>query len=888
MRYSLFFLGCSSLWSLPQNPNLVSGDFRLFQADSLIEIIAADRTILNWDDFSVANGERVVFALPDDSCRILNRVIGGTESLIYGEVSCNGGLLVINPAGIVFGPNAKVDTFSMIATSLDLQDFDFLRGEEWLFFSSDSKGIRNEGMLQTINDIYLIAPCVVQDGFVNSEKGDAIFAACEGAVLNGPDGKFKLLPGQIKELKEEGVCCGGVVNALKARLYADGNLSSLAINLTGLIDADEVEAQVLNGALFLDGAIKANQIDVKGKWIDLGSNAEIDVSSEMSGGSCRIHASEWISVSPTAEINASSKEKGNGGDVFVYSEKTTLFQGSILANARFGNGGLVEVSGAQLFYKGSVSTQSEFGKTGTLILDPLDIAITNTGSALINGLPNGPFSPMASACYPGPGNAILEDADLINALLATNVVITTVGTSGACPGDIIFDETAATTYNSTNSLTLSAEGSIHFESSLINMGAGAISITQAGADVNVIASDTPISVESNGGPISITGVSGDLNISGGVLVGCFARISAPNASLNVSVGGDINITGGAANGTNADLQNSAAPLTILNAADIRVTGGTVSNAPASIFSGSGGDLTITCDSLTLDTTASGASVAVSGDNDTVVNVTNGDLQVLADGGGLALLNGSFAITATVSNDIIVTGNGGGFAMIFGDRESATLQATNGSVILNGATQIYSGNLPFQNLLVIAGTSILANGNNTFDVFSPTGTLTLVVDNLFPSFPGVGGGQFVLSSMSQVNAMGNQLQIFAASPIQNSIQGSLNGGPFAPGIDNERFGFYYPDPFFVSDYVVFYKPPIDSAAEQAIVAVLQPEFADFAEFFRVLHPFSEYIYGSIRFNQSIQDPLVLLGISETAVDRFRLRKKSATRSWFELVYDPAKF
>jgi hypothetical protein len=253
------------------------------------------------------------------------------------------------------------------------------------------------------------------------------------------------------------------------------------------------------------------------------------------------------------------------------------------------------------------------------------------------------------------------------------------------------------------------------------------------------------------------------------------------------------------------------------------------------------------------------------------------------------VNGSFAATVTVSDNIVITGNGGGFATIFGDRESATIQATNGSVTLNGSTQLYSGNLPNASLLVIAGTSIFANDTASFDVFSVTGTITLVVDNLFPTSPGLGSGQFVLAPTATVNPNGQQLQIFTALPTQNSILGTLNGQPFAPGLNNERSG-YYPDAFFVSDYVVFYKTPTtpDLPIDELITIALQPEFSDFAEFFRVLHPFSEYIYGAIRFTESFEDSESLLGVADQTEQRFRLRKKSTSRDWFELVYDPAKF
>jgi filamentous hemagglutinin family protein len=887
MKIPFFTLVAASLFSLPQEPLLVSGTARFSESASALEIATSDRSILNWKEFSIGAGEKVIFRLPETSNSILNRVTGGNESAIFGELSCNGRLILINPSGVLFGPSASVDCFSLIATSLNVLDADFIDRSELRFFAENSQRIENLGTLRTGDDLYLIAPQVIDEGVCISNQGEVILASCAKAIIDSPDGKIKIVSDSLK-LQDAGVLANGTIQARKASLLADGNLARLAINLTGIVEAGEIWIESIEGAAAIDGNLTSKEVRVDGKCIDLGPNARLDLSSDEEGGKCRIEAQEWLSVAKEARVDASSKQTGGGGSVILNSLGATHFQGTILSEAEIGDGGFVEVSGANLAFKGFVSTHSSSGKTGTLLLDPYDLTISAAASALVNGLPNGPFSPMVSACFPGPGHAILEDADLISALSMTNVMISTVGAMGTCPGDIIFDQTAVATYSSTNSLTLIADGSVIFDSSLINMDAGAISITSNGGNVNVIAIDTSISVETNGGPIDVTASSGDLNIQGGALVGNFARILAAGAQLDVTVSGDINLTGGNDNGAEATLRNTSAPLTIHQASNIVVTGGTHSGAPASIFSGSGGDLTITCQTMSLDTTASGASVSVSGDNDCVIDVTNGDLQILADAGGTAIVNASFEITATVSGNIVLTGNGGGYAAIFGDRESATIEATNGSITMNGLTQMYAGNLANQNLLVIAGTSIFANDNASFDIFSPTGTLTLVVDNLFPTSPGFGSGQFVLGPTALVNAMGNQLQIFTAYPTQNTIQGTLNGFAFAPGPDNERFDTYYPDAFFVSDYVVFYKTPIDSGFEQILVEILQPEFDDFAEMFRLLHPFSEYIYGAIRFTQAFQNPEVLMGM-ETYPDEFYfVRKKSSSGSWFEIDYNPAKF
>ena len=45
-----------------------------------------------------------------------DRVIGINPSLIYGSLSANGQIFLVNPSGVYFGPNAQVNVHSLLAT----------------------------------------------------------------------------------------------------------------------------------------------------------------------------------------------------------------------------------------------------------------------------------------------------------------------------------------------------------------------------------------------------------------------------------------------------------------------------------------------------------------------------------------------------------------------------------------------------------------------------------------------------------------------------------------------------------------------------------------------------------------------------------------------------
>ncbi|EGJ31506.1 MULTISPECIES: filamentous hemagglutinin N-terminal domain-containing protein [Moorena] len=62
-------------------------------------------------EFNVGNGQRVYFANPDGITNILTRVTGSTLSQILGTLGVNGSanLFLLNPNGIAFGSNARLE-----------------------------------------------------------------------------------------------------------------------------------------------------------------------------------------------------------------------------------------------------------------------------------------------------------------------------------------------------------------------------------------------------------------------------------------------------------------------------------------------------------------------------------------------------------------------------------------------------------------------------------------------------------------------------------------------------------------------------------------------------------------------------------------------------------
>ena len=67
-----------------------------------------EKAIIDWQTFGIESAEHVDFQLSQGGIT-LNRVTGNDPSNIFGKLTSNGDLWLINPNGVLFGTNAQVD-----------------------------------------------------------------------------------------------------------------------------------------------------------------------------------------------------------------------------------------------------------------------------------------------------------------------------------------------------------------------------------------------------------------------------------------------------------------------------------------------------------------------------------------------------------------------------------------------------------------------------------------------------------------------------------------------------------------------------------------------------------------------------------------------------------
>ena len=157
-RFALHPLGLAvavatggSAYALPQGGTVVSGQITIGAPANGVQLITqgTHKGIIDWRSFSIASGEKVVFNQPSSSAVTLNRVTGYDPSNIFGSLTSNGRVFLLNPQGIVFGSGARIDVGGMVASSLSMSNADFLGGRYDLVSApgATAGAVRNEGTI---------------------------------------------------------------------------------------------------------------------------------------------------------------------------------------------------------------------------------------------------------------------------------------------------------------------------------------------------------------------------------------------------------------------------------------------------------------------------------------------------------------------------------------------------------------------------------------------------------------------------------------------------------------------------------------------------------------------------------------------------------------------
>jgi len=266
-----------ALSALPKEGKVAAGNVNFSQPDPhTLVITASDKAIINYEQFSIGENEAVQFIQPKIHSTVLNRVTGGNPSEIFGHLRSNGRVFLINPNGILYGPNSQVNVGSLIASTLNIDDNDFLK-EKYRFRldprAKNSK-IVNRGTLTAMHEghIVLMAPQVFNEGVISAHAGKVALLAGETVTIDfSGDGLISFaVEGPLETAIIEHF---GKISAPQGevliRLKTADHLVKTVVNVEGLIVGNTIEKE--NGIVRIvsKSQTEANHVTLMGHNVEV-------------------------------------------------------------------------------------------------------------------------------------------------------------------------------------------------------------------------------------------------------------------------------------------------------------------------------------------------------------------------------------------------------------------------------------------------------------------------------------------------------------------------------------------------------------------------------------------------------------------------------------------
>ncbi|EDZ4010513.1 filamentous hemagglutinin N-terminal domain-containing protein [Salmonella enterica] len=716
---------------LPTGGQIVGGQGSISTSGNQMTIHQQTQNMAtNWHSFDIGKNNTVQFVQPDSSSVALNRVTGASGSQIMGTLKANGQVFILNPNGVLFGKNARVDVGGLVASTKNISTADFMKGQYTLSGEGNPGAqVINQGSLTTSKGGYIVlaGERVSNSGTVTTPGGKTVLAAGKTVTLqldNGGLTSVSVNGSVVNALVEN----RGLISASNGQVYltAKGQdmLLNTVVNNSGTVEAKGLVSRA--GEIVLDGGDsgvvsqsgqlladsqtgQGGKITLEGQNIHLAGGSltsatgktgggEVYVGGGWQGKDSRIRNASKVVMDKTAMVDVSATEAGNGGTAVLWSDDYTNFRGTVLAKggSQSGNGGRVETSSHRnLQASGTVDASSPSGKGGEWLLDPTDVTIVGSGAdSNIDSTTNaGIFTPTAS------GAQILNTSIVSQLNAGTNVTVKTSGTdTGGQTGNITVNADIVKTAGADTKLTLLADNNIATADN-VSIGAttGKLNLDLLAGNTTNNASirlGTRINISLNGGDLLANAGSANNGVS--LMFTNNGQVHGGNVTLNLTRG-----LSGYAYKVQADND-----LTINGP----VSGSTGWSVPLNFIAG--GKLTINSPEdirlVAAETTNGGGRVVIQGDKGVSLNTVAGNISLTAASAttnsvNVSSDNGAVSMSA-VGNIELSNGN-------ISAKGNITLQTDNGTVLISGANATAKASITStDNDIVITG-----NGGNSIGV-----------------------------------------------------------------------------------------------------------------------------------------------------------------------------
>jgi len=289
---------------------VTSGKATATQTNNTLTVSQLSTTAtLNWASFNLSADGKVIFNQPGATAVALNRIFQSSPSAIFGQITANGELYLVNANGFIFGPTASVNASGLIASSLGISDAVFgagLLAPQWLESQTPVLGsadVSNSGTITveqgaTLSTpsgrLLLAAPLIQNSGTLSAPDGQVVLAAGQQVFLQASTDPT--LRGLVVEV-DGGGTASNLLDGLISTPRGNVTLVGLAVNQDGRISATTSVAA--NGSVRLEaantttfegggGLIPVSIASSVGGTLTLGPQSSIDITPELSSSATAV------------------------------------------------------------------------------------------------------------------------------------------------------------------------------------------------------------------------------------------------------------------------------------------------------------------------------------------------------------------------------------------------------------------------------------------------------------------------------------------------------------------------------------------------------------------------------------------------------------------------
>ncbi|WP_421993971.1 beta strand repeat-containing protein [Roseococcus sp.] len=679
---------------MPTGGQVMAGQATISRSGTRTQITqGSDRAVVDWQGFDVGRNASVNFTQPNAASWTLNRVNTPDPSMIAGRITANGGVAIVNPSGVVFSQGSQVNVGSLIATTSNITNQNFMAGQ----MTFDGRGnpgarVENHGSITVAQRglAALVAPGVANRGTIRARLGTAILAGAETfhldlagdglvsidvteAVRQAPGGRAALVTnsGLVEAHGGQVILTANAASALVEDVVL--NTGQLRANAAG-DSAGRVTVSVTGGnANIASGRVTARggtvEVTARDAAVTVGPQARISASSRSGGGSVQLGGADTAAVTVQGRVAArGAGAAATGGRVAIQARDRVTLTSTARVDASGGAGGgtvLVGTTGLGRAQAMARTTEVNAGATvradavtrgqgGTVVVNSADSTVMmgqvsvrgggltgNGGFVEISGL-NGLRLNLPGVDVRAPagrgGTLLIDPTAIVIAAGGSDPVDNTppvAGTATLAPADI------KTFLEGSGSLLLQATQSI-----TVNDAVTASSAARTLTLETTTGGGTGITFNA---ALNLTGIGLVLNSGSSITSAAAGTISA--AGITMTAPGTVTLAGAANAGTGALVINadgaisgtgalSAASLTVrgaaggtTRAASLDLTGG---NAIASLDARTSGALTFQQAGALTVTQADAGAAAVSLGSDGAITggvVVGASLTVRGAAGG---------------------------------------------------------------------------------------------------------------------------------------------------------------------------------------------------------------------------------------------------------------